>query len=188
MQYASDSYQLVHAHDEHWWHSSLTRSHSPHIPWLNYYWNCCFHIRSNSIRPSFNSHFLSLYNVPRDLYPVCLPSNRISLHSSTCLQWLLVICWRDGHFAQTFFLTISTIISCIQKYGYPSTGPWLVVTLRILFWMYVAITFTTAVLRMYLCEIVFPVWYSDWVMRYVSGAGQHFYSRNLSCDSVSCLK
>ncbi|KAL9137835.1 MAG: hypothetical protein Q9175_000969 [Cornicularia normoerica] len=56
----------------------------------------------------------------------------------------------ESLFIPTFFLTLSTIISCIQKYGYPSTGPWLVVTLRILFWTYVAITFTTAVLQYHL--------------------------------------
>ena len=38
----------------------------------------------------------------------------------------------------------------MQQYGYPSTGTWLVVTLRILFWIYVAITFSTAVLQYHL--------------------------------------
>lgn len=56
----------------------------------------------------------------------------------------------ESLFIPTFFLTISTIISCIQQYGYPSTGPWLVVTVRILFWIYVAITFSTAVLQYHL--------------------------------------
>lgn len=71
---------------------------------------------------------------------------------------------------QTFFLTISTLISCIQKYGYPSTGPWLVTTLRILFWIYVTVTFTTAVLRTYIPGTIFPVWYWYLVERLVSGA------------------
>ncbi|KAK4696756.1 hypothetical protein P7C71_g1218, partial [Lecanoromycetidae sp. Uapishka_2] len=38
----------------------------------------------------------------------------------------------------------------MQEYGVPSTGPWLITTLRILFWMYVTITFSTAVLQYHL--------------------------------------
>lgn len=33
----------------------------------------------------------------------------------------------------------------MQQYGVSSTGPWLIVTLRVLFWLYVAITFLLAV-------------------------------------------
>ena len=53
----------------------------------------------------------------------------------------------EGLFFPTSFLSISTIIGGMQKYGVPSTGVWLTVTLRVLFWMYVALTFTTSVFQ-----------------------------------------
>lgn len=47
----------------------------------------------------------------------------------------------------TFFLSISVILSDIQVYGAASTGPWLLVALRILFWVYVAVTFLSGVFQ-----------------------------------------
>lgn len=73
---------LVYTHHEHWWNSSPACSHSTHISWLNHNRDDCFHIRSNPIRPSLNSHHRSLHNVPWDLHLVCLSSDRISLHSN----------------------------------------------------------------------------------------------------------
>ncbi|KAI9704600.1 MAG: hypothetical protein M1820_005513 [Bogoriella megaspora] len=53
----------------------------------------------------------------------------------------------ESLFIPTFFLSIPTIIGCMQRYGVPSTGPWLIVTVRILFWMYVASAFFLAVVQ-----------------------------------------
>jgi len=55
-----------------------------------------------------------------------------------------------GLHCQTFFLSNSTILSGIQDYGVPATGPRLITTTRILFWTYVAITFSIAVLQVHL--------------------------------------
>jgi len=50
-------------------------------------------------------------------------------------------------FFPTAWLALVNVLSCIQVYGVPSCGPWLVVTVRVLFWMYVAGTFIVAVLQ-----------------------------------------
>ncbi|KAK4609908.1 Malic acid transport protein [Fulvia fulva] len=51
----------------------------------------------------------------------------------------------ESLFFATFFLAFVSVVSCMQIYGGPSTGPWLTVVVRVLFWIYVAATFTTAV-------------------------------------------
>ncbi|KAG9250114.1 voltage-dependent anion channel [Emericellopsis atlantica] len=43
-------------------------------------------------------------------------------------------------FVGSFWLSIATVIMCIQKYGVPHAGPWLVVVVRVLFWMYAAVS------------------------------------------------
>ena len=53
----------------------------------------------------------------------------------------------EGLFFPTFLLSISTILGGMQRYGVPSTGVWLTVTLRVLFWMYVAVTFLSSILQ-----------------------------------------
>ncbi|KAF2434524.1 C4-dicarboxylate transporter/malic acid transport protein, partial [Tothia fuscella] len=45
----------------------------------------------------------------------------------------------------TFWISISNVLSNIQDYGVPHCGPWLPVALRVLFWVYLTCTFTTAV-------------------------------------------
>ena len=50
----------------------------------------------------------------------------------------------------TFWLSMPTIIGCMQEYGVPSSGPWLVVTVRVLFWLYVACTFLVGVVQYFL--------------------------------------
>ena len=42
-------------------------------------------------------------------------------------------------------LSVATIISCMAEYGVPSTGSWLQVTIRVLFWIYFVLTFVLAV-------------------------------------------
>ena len=90
MQCSSNPSQMVHAHDEHWWHSSFAWGVSPQISWLEYDWDHSFSIRSGSISTSINTHFCSLHHVLRHLHSVCLSSDRISLHSSMSSQWLSV--------------------------------------------------------------------------------------------------
>jgi C4-dicarboxylate transporter/malic acid transport protein len=51
----------------------------------------------------------------------------------------------ESLFFPTFWISISNLLSNIQDYGVPHCGPWLVVTLRVIFWVYVACTFSVAV-------------------------------------------
>ena len=90
MQCSSNWSQMVHAHDEHRWHSSLTCSHASQIYWLEYNWDHSLPIRPGSIPTSINTHFCPLYDVFRHLHSVCLSSYRISLHSSMSSQWLSI--------------------------------------------------------------------------------------------------
>ncbi|KZF20288.1 hypothetical protein L228DRAFT_249959 [Xylona heveae TC161] len=53
----------------------------------------------------------------------------------------------ESLFVSTFGLSLSTIISCMQHYGVPHTGYWLVVVVRILFWIYAACTFLLAIVQ-----------------------------------------
>lgn len=56
----------------------------------------------------------------------------------------------ESLFFPCFWLSMSTIILGIQAYGVPSSGPWLPVVLRVLFWIYVACTFLVAVVQYYI--------------------------------------
>ncbi|KAI9832024.1 MAG: hypothetical protein M1819_004568 [Sarea resinae] len=47
----------------------------------------------------------------------------------------------------TFWLSIATIIMGIQRYGVPKTGEWLVTTIRVLFWIYVACAILNAIFQ-----------------------------------------
>lgn len=86
MQGSSDSSQLVYAHDEHWWHCSLTCSQSSQIRWVDDNWDGHFPFRSGPILPPLISHPRSLHHVSWDIHQVCVSSNRISLHSCMCLS------------------------------------------------------------------------------------------------------
>jgi C4-dicarboxylate transporter/malic acid transport protein len=55
----------------------------------------------------------------------------------------------ESLFLPTLLISISNIISNVQAYGVPKTGYWLVVTLRVLFWMYTAVTFAIGVGQYY---------------------------------------
>lgn len=50
----------------------------------------------------------------------------------------------ESLFIPTFWISIVNIFSNIQQYGVPHTGYWLVVTLRVLFWLYAALTLCIA--------------------------------------------
>lgn len=53
----------------------------------------------------------------------------------------------ESFFFGSFFVSIALIIYCIEQYGVPSCGPWLVKTLEILFWLYAAIVMLVAVFQ-----------------------------------------
>ncbi|MCJ1299125.1 hypothetical protein MMC08_001916 [Hypocenomyce scalaris] len=56
----------------------------------------------------------------------------------------------ESLFIPTFWLTVATLVSNMQQYGVPSSGPWLLVALRVLFWTYTACTFLSAILQYHL--------------------------------------
>jgi tellurite resistance protein TehA-like permease len=51
----------------------------------------------------------------------------------------------EALFSAAFLISINNIIICMQEYGVSSTGPWMIITLRIVFWIYVAISFILGV-------------------------------------------
>ncbi|KAI9829665.1 MAG: hypothetical protein M1819_006036 [Sarea resinae] len=54
---------------------------------------------------------------------------------------------KEGLFFATFWLSVADIIICTQLYGYGNAGPWLSRAVRVLFWMYSAFSFLTAVFQ-----------------------------------------
>ncbi|KAB8293733.1 hypothetical protein EYC80_009218 [Monilinia laxa] len=53
----------------------------------------------------------------------------------------------ESLFFPTFWLSILNILANVQEYGGPHCGSWLPATLRVFFWIYVALTFTVAVVQ-----------------------------------------
>ncbi|KAJ7719498.1 voltage-dependent anion channel [Mycena metata] len=51
----------------------------------------------------------------------------------------------ESLFAATPLLSLASIIAAIARYGVPSAGTWLIVTYRILFWVYFVVSFVAAV-------------------------------------------
>lgn len=51
----------------------------------------------------------------------------------------------ESLFLPTFFISIVNVLSNIQVWGVPRTGVWLVVTLRVAFWIYLALVFVVAI-------------------------------------------
>jgi C4-dicarboxylate transporter/malic acid transport protein len=60
----------------------------------------------------------------------------------------------EGFFFATFWLTIATMISNTTAYGIPNTGPWLIVALRIAFWIY---TVCATLLAIFYYHVLFTV-------------------------------
>ena len=48
----------------------------------------------------------------------------------------------EAYFTGSLWLSMAAIIMCMQRFGVPHAGPWLIVTIRVLFWTYAAITLT----------------------------------------------
>lgn len=57
----------------------------------------------------------------------------------------------ESLFFPTFFLALMNVFGGIQIYGVPNVGPWLVVVERVAFWIYVAMTFISAVCQYTVC-------------------------------------
>ena len=55
----------------------------------------------------------------------------------------------ESLFFPTLWLSLADLISGLQVYGVPATGPWLLVVIRVVFWMYVACCFLVAVFQYY---------------------------------------
>jgi C4-dicarboxylate transporter/malic acid transport protein len=51
----------------------------------------------------------------------------------------------EALFFPTFWLSLPTIIGGMNNYGAEKTGPWLIVTLRVFFWLYCACTLLVAI-------------------------------------------
>lgn len=46
----------------------------------------------------------------------------------------------EAYFYGSFWLSTATFIICMQRFGEPNVGDWLTVVIRVLFWIYAAIT------------------------------------------------
>jgi tellurite resistance protein TehA-like permease len=53
----------------------------------------------------------------------------------------------ESFYFGTFWVSIALILYCMQQYGVPSSGPWLIKTLEILFWLYAACVLLVAVFQ-----------------------------------------
>jgi tellurite resistance protein TehA-like permease len=51
----------------------------------------------------------------------------------------------ESLFFPTFWISVVSIMSNVQEYGVPNTGYWLVIILRVFFWIYAVLTFCIAV-------------------------------------------
>ncbi|GAB7363706.1 hypothetical protein MBLNU230_g4274t1 [Neophaeotheca triangularis] len=55
----------------------------------------------------------------------------------------------EGLFFGAYWVSASLIINGMQSYGVPSTGPWLVSALRVLFWLYVGVVLIVGIVQYY---------------------------------------
>jgi tellurite resistance protein TehA-like permease len=46
-------------------------------------------------------------------------------------------------------VSVSLLLNCMQAYGVPNTGPWLIKTINVLFWIYCAIVLIVAIGQYY---------------------------------------
>jgi hypothetical protein len=56
----------------------------------------------------------------------------------------------ESLFFGSYWVTIALLMNCVQIYGVPSTGPWLIKTLEVLFYMYCGTVLIVGVLQYYL--------------------------------------
>jgi tellurite resistance protein TehA-like permease len=55
----------------------------------------------------------------------------------------------EGLFFGSFWVSIGLILNCAQSYGVPSSGPWLVKALNVLFWIYCVTVLLVAIFQYY---------------------------------------
>ncbi|CAJ2504858.1 Uu.00g122520.m01.CDS01 [Anthostomella pinea] len=55
----------------------------------------------------------------------------------------------EGLFFGAYWVSVSLILNCMQAYGVPHTGPWLVKAIEVLYWMYVGTVLLVAVFQYY---------------------------------------
>lgn len=55
----------------------------------------------------------------------------------------------EGLFFGTFWVSVALILNCMELYGVPSSGPWLVSALEVLFWLYCALVLLVAIFQYY---------------------------------------
>lgn len=79
-----------------------------------------------------------LFNIILFLILTCLITIRF-IRSPSALRTSLRN-FKESLFQPAFAIAIFTILGCIQRYGRPSCGPWLVTVMRVLFWVYTSIT------------------------------------------------
>jgi len=53
----------------------------------------------------------------------------------------------ESFFFGSFFVSIGLILYCMEQYGVPSSGPWLVKALEVLFWGYAGIVMLVAIFQ-----------------------------------------
>jgi len=51
----------------------------------------------------------------------------------------------EGLFFGSYWVSISLLLNCMQSYGVPNTGPWLISALNALFWIYCAVVLVVAI-------------------------------------------
>ncbi|RMZ12895.1 hypothetical protein D0862_02515 [Hortaea werneckii] len=56
----------------------------------------------------------------------------------------------EGLFFGAFWVSISLIMNCMQSYGVPNTGPWLIRAIEVLFWIYCAVVLLVAIFQYYI--------------------------------------
>jgi len=55
----------------------------------------------------------------------------------------------EGLFFGSYWVSVSLLLNCMQAYGVPSTGPWLIKAINVLFWIYCAIVLVVAIGQYY---------------------------------------
>lgn len=52
-----------------------------------------------------------------------------------------------NYFFGSFWLSLATIVICAQRFGVPHCGPWLIVAIRVCFWIYAAVTLLSSIIH-----------------------------------------
>ncbi|KAK1148740.1 hypothetical protein N8T08_008625 [Aspergillus melleus] len=63
----------------------------------------------------------------------------------------------EAYFTGSLWLSMATIIMCMQRFGVPHSGPWIIVAVRVLFWTYAAITLTYNIIVFVIMFIICPL-------------------------------